>query len=428
MPTATDIELNGEQLRELQDALVAAFPDRFAFRQLAQYRLEIDLSSIVGNVSTKEIAFELIAWARAQGRLAQLIGCARTENGANPELNAFAERFQIQPAASVAAPSPAAANRGLTALGDLMTTGDAREAVRAFESEFQEAVGHIGLLGILKDVHDLLHTLQFRCFDGLARQIARFPGDDLAREIVNEHGITLEETIVSLEAIAAQKVLEEGRPVWIDDLQEVRTQITAALDTSTAGPLSAAVRLLDRVLAVQPTRINTRLTDAARGLKLRDLVADLEEVHERLSTSHLDAAKMADFEAGIGNLRKLELALRQLVADHDRWQELDVELRLEKNALLTNGDSLGSSWPRLRARLLPLCGGGEPWATHLTGECGKLDAVLTAGDQMGPRSVFLQIHSLAATRFYQVDISLQRLCESLRTIGLPLTELLRRLQ
>jgi hypothetical protein len=47
---------------------------------------------------------------------------------------------------------------------------------------------------------------------------------------------------------------------------------------------------------------------------------------------------------------------------------------------------------------------------------------------MGPRSVFLQIHSLAATRFYQVDISLQRLCESLRTIGLPLTELLRRLQ
>ena len=34
----------------------------------------------------------------------------------------------------------------------------------------------------------------------------------------------------------------------------------------------------------------------------------------------------------------------------------------------------------------------------------------------------------AATRFYQVDIALQRLCETLREIGKPLSELLRKLQ
>jgi hypothetical protein len=65
---------------------------------------------------------------------------------------------------------------------------------------------------------------------------------------------------------------------------------------------------------------------------------------------------------------------------------------------------------------------------RLIGECGKLDAALGAGDPAGQRTIFFSVHNLAATRFYQVDISLQRLCESLRQIGLPLTELLRRLQ
>ena len=73
------------------------------------------------------------------------------------------------------APSPAEANRGLTALGDLMVAGDARDAVRAFETEFQEAVAQIDVLAVFKDVHDLLHTLQFRCFDGLAAGAA-LPG------------------------------------------------------------------------------------------------------------------------------------------------------------------------------------------------------------------------------------------------------------
>jgi hypothetical protein len=428
MPPASDLELTGQHLAQLQAALVAAFPNRFAFRQLTQYQLDLDLDRIVGDAGINEVAFALIEWARAHGRLAQLVGCARAENPGNPELKAFADRIGIQPAVLATAPSPAEANRGLTALGDLMVAGDARDAVRAFETEFQEAVEQIDVLAVFKDVHDLLHTLQFRCFDGLARQAPRFPGDDLAREIVNEHGVTLEETIARLDAITGRRVFEDGKPRWIEDLREARAQISVALDSSSAQPLKSAVRLLDRVLAVQPTRINTRLNDSARALRLRDLVADLGQVHGRLSAAHLDPAKMSEFEAGIKSLQQLDLALRQIVAEHDRWQELDVELRLERNAFLASAEGLDSSWPRLRAQLLPLCTGTEAWASRLIGECGKLDAALTARDLTNQRSSFLQVHSQAATRFYQVDIGLQRLCETLREIGKPLTELLRKLQ
>jgi hypothetical protein len=428
MPPASDLELTGQHLAQLQAALVAAFPNRFAFRQLTQYQLELDLDKVVGEGPINEVAFALIEWARAQGKLAQLIGGARAENSGNPELKAFADRIGIQPVVLATAPSPAEANRGLTALGDLMDAGDARDAVRAFETEFQEAVEQIDVLSVFKDVHDLLHTLQFRCFDGLARQTSRFPDDDLAREIVNEHGVTLEETIARLDAIICQRAFEDGKPRWVEDLREARAQISGALDTSSAQPLNRAVRLLDRVLAVQPTRINTRLNDSARALRLRDLVADLGKVHGRLGASNLDPAKMSEFEAGIKSLQQLDLALGQVVAEHDRWQELDVELRLERNAFLVSADGLDASWPRLRAQLLPLCTGTEAWASRLINECSKLDAALAARDLTNQRSAFLQVHSQAATRFYQVDIGLQRLCETLREIGKPLTGLLRKLQ
>ena len=68
------------------------------------------------------------------------------------------------------------------------------------------------------------------------------------------------------------------------------------------------------------------------------------------------------------------------------------------------------------------------WAARLTGDCGKLDTALAAGDLAAQRSTFLLVHTQAATRFYQVDIALQRLCETLREIGKPLSELLRKLQ
>jgi hypothetical protein len=424
---ATDLDLTGEQRRDLQAALVAAFPDRFAFRQLTQHRLEIDLDTIVGDVGLLQVAFDLIEWASAQGRLRALVTAARTENPGNPELEALARRLGVERQDPIVAPGPADANRGLSALGDLMSARDAREAVHAFEAEFQEAVAQIDILAVFKDVHDLLHTLQFRCFDGLAREATRFPGDELSREIVNEHGMTLDETILKLEAVATHRAFDGAAPRWIEDLRAARAQVAEALDTSTAPPLLSAVRLLDRVLAVQPTRINTRLNDAARALQLRDLVGNLSQVHQRLCASGLDAAKLAEFDVGIKSLEQLERALRQLVAEHDRWQELEVELRLERVALMADAAALGSSWPRLRTLIVPLCSGPEAWATRLTADCGRLDAALAAGSPAQQRASFLLVHSQAATRFYQVDIALQQLCETLRQIGKPLSELLRRL-
>ncbi len=426
--TAADLELNGAQLKDLQGALMSAFPSRFAFEQLAQFKFEVNLNEIVKEAgSLEQVAFEVIGWAKSNGKLAWLIASARAENSGNPDLKAFADELSIQPLAPIEAPSAAAANRGLTALHELMDLGDARDAVRAFEAEFRTAVEQIDVLSLLKEVHDLLHTLQFRCYDGLARQVARFPADDLAREIISEHGTTLEETIAQLDAVTAHPSFE-GKPRWIADLIDARARVSAALEESNVEPLKVAVALLDRVLAIQPTRINTRLNDSARTLRLRDLVENLRHIHTELSAAALDPAKVAEFATGIVSLEQLDLALRQLVTEHDRWQELDVELRLERNALLISADGLKSSWPRLETLLLPLCGGGEPWSIKLTDECKQLSAALAAIDVAAQRNAFLQVHSQAATRFYQVDISLHRLCESLREIGNPLTELLRRLQ
>src|SRR5512134_4117374 len=114
--STADLDLKREQLERLQAALVAAFPDRFAFSQFTRYKLDLELDRIVGDVGIDQVAFELIGWAKAQGRLGQIVACARAENPGNPELREFADRMGIAASAMLGEASPAGANRGLAAL------------------------------------------------------------------------------------------------------------------------------------------------------------------------------------------------------------------------------------------------------------------------------------------------------------------------
>ncbi|WP_437924642.1 effector-associated domain EAD1-containing protein [Sorangium sp. So ce291] len=79
------------RIEKFQKALLDAFPSRPALEQLVSYGLDEDLDTLTSDKSLQTAVFELLKWARAQGRLDALLEQARRRNPDNPELRAFAE-------------------------------------------------------------------------------------------------------------------------------------------------------------------------------------------------------------------------------------------------------------------------------------------------------------------------------------------------
>lgn len=86
--------LTGEQVRRLQDALVAAFPTHNAFEQFARLHLDTNLWEIafVGD-NLRDIAFKLIRWAESRDAIDELIQSAIRANGQNEELQRLGQEL-----------------------------------------------------------------------------------------------------------------------------------------------------------------------------------------------------------------------------------------------------------------------------------------------------------------------------------------------
>lgn len=118
--------LSGKDTQRLVDALLSAFPSQGSLRQMVSFGLDENLDAIVGGGSLRDVAFELVKWAGAHGRVSDLLTAARTNNPGNPLLAEVARELSsvAAPAAqAMASPDPApsvtAARRAvvLTALG-----------------------------------------------------------------------------------------------------------------------------------------------------------------------------------------------------------------------------------------------------------------------------------------------------------------------
>ncbi|MBW4599846.1 MAG: toll/interleukin-1 receptor domain-containing protein [Calothrix sp. FI2-JRJ7] len=86
--------LSGQQRKELQLALIDAFPDIASLERMLAYELEgKNLRAIAGEGSLQNIVFELIKKANAQGWVKELIDAACRENPGNQLLKATAQEL-----------------------------------------------------------------------------------------------------------------------------------------------------------------------------------------------------------------------------------------------------------------------------------------------------------------------------------------------
>jgi len=90
----TDImDRDDTPLRQLREALLSAFPKHQDLEIMVSDGLHENLSAIAGQGPLQHTVFELIRWAKAKGKLEQLVIAALKENNHNPQLRSVAQLF-----------------------------------------------------------------------------------------------------------------------------------------------------------------------------------------------------------------------------------------------------------------------------------------------------------------------------------------------
>jgi len=91
------MELRGDQVEQLREALQRAFPSRAKLSILVREKLNVRLDEEVGYGNLTDTVAELIAFAEAKGRLVELVSAAIQSNPGNPKLRLFVESFGLLP-------------------------------------------------------------------------------------------------------------------------------------------------------------------------------------------------------------------------------------------------------------------------------------------------------------------------------------------
>ena len=328
--------------------------------------------------------------------------------------------------ATVIIGAPAKAINGLLALRDLMQrSSDVHSAVITFQVDFKVAHEQVNRLGDYKDLHDLLHHLQFHCYNGIVQAVTRFPNDELMLDNLIDYALTLEEIGEELKQFATQSLMPKQELIWIEDIYLAKVDLSNAIDTLNEKLLRSVVWRLNRLLSTQPARINTLLNHSARALRLPSLLSALIRICDYLISLNLETAKVKAFQVGVDALGKLDTALNSLVDSHDRWQALDIELRRIEASINQDLTELEMSWPdvKLQAESLYMTYSDE-WANAMKNESTALEDALHNNNPLKVRRSLRSYQRRANDRFYRVDLELKVLCDDLRQIGIPLASVL----
>ncbi len=89
------MELSAQQLKQLRNALIDAFPKKSSLEHLLYFELARNLNAIAGDSDLQDIAFKLIQTAEAEGWVEDLVRAARDSNPGNSQLQAIAQELCV---------------------------------------------------------------------------------------------------------------------------------------------------------------------------------------------------------------------------------------------------------------------------------------------------------------------------------------------
>jgi hypothetical protein len=320
------------------------------------------------------------------------------------------------------------ATQGFSVLADLLANPAVYEAVVVFRSDFKVLCEQIGLLSYYKQLHDLLHQLEIECYRNIIQEARRFLDDEMAVTMLSEYDIVLQGIIQTAYEILAQQVTSVQNEVWVGKLENAQVELAAAIAEWDHRRLKKSIFLMTQLLGSQPVRLNAKLTETAKTLRLSELVERLRQLQATIYRLGLSADQLAQFEQELASLEDLGSRLNQHVQSHDAWQEIDAVLRRIENNLSQDTEELAWSWPDLKLAAAALYGDCAEPARAILVDCEqKLDAALADNTPAKVKHHFRIYRRAALNHFSQVDIQLIRLCKELQAIGQSLALVLEKL-
>ncbi len=401
------------------------------FRLLC-FDLEFDYD-LLRPAGKSEQILEFIRLMDRQKRLEQIVAYCRTQHG---DVDWDAELAGSHSTLAIALPAGAegeSVTQGLEALTELMALPEARTAVITFRHDFEAVVGQVELLSDYKNIHDLLHSLEYQCLSGLHRATRYFPDDEEALFDLEDNQQILNEIIFTASEISQRPTFTNDGLSWLPELERARDTLSQAIDSADPAQLKRAIWLIDRIIAIQPSQVNTRLNTVARSLRLQALTQAMTSIYETLGLLKMDREKLDQFANGAMALSRLRGHLEALITAHDDWQAVMLELNRVNRVIAQDLFELEMSWPDIKMmleELLPTSDDDEDtavsWVPDFIKDINRLDEEVRKADNPARiRRSFSRLDSQAGKRFYLIDIDLRRLCEDLRRVGNPLATILK---
>jgi hypothetical protein len=350
-------------------------------------------------------------------------GCAPAQS---PVLTATVSAVPAPVAVVAIEPATQSAEQGLLALVELMRNPEVQAKVATFDAVFETSSTQIETLGYYKDLHDLLHTLQFNCCNyltnNIVRRARRDPDDETLWDDVDGYEQTLQNIMGGLERAAQQASIGRAALPWIQKLIDNLKLLFQCLEQKDIQQIEDAVKPIQRVLAVRPSQINACLAAAAEALPLPRLVEDLTRVRDSLDSGRVSSLTVSKFASGVEAIELLKENLNALIDSHNKWQEIDLEIRRIEGNMAADYSELEDSWADLKVLTESQCEcSEEDWAQLLKKKIAELDKALADADAVKIRQSFQSYRSKSNARFFEVDLSLKELCAQLRKVGEPLT-------
>lgn len=330
--------------------------------------------------------------------------------------------------------------KGLQALAELIADSEVRDLVVAFRTEFQVSCEHIEILSAYKDWHDELHKLEFQCFRVIWSPIERLLKDiedELALEELEDQILSLQQITDNIEKIATQSCLiervNEQIQSQIKELKGIESDLNAGIDNSEPRRLRKARLSLYRILGTPRSRVNDRLIEAARSLRLSALVQAISSIRDsiqnQLCDRQIDLDKLSEFEEGNFHLEELEKSLSWQIKNHDRWQEIDIELHRIEGDIEGDPEDLELSWLDIKKIIEREYSSLEKSQVEFFCKTAKtLEQALHDQNSAKIRRYFQKIRWKASQHFDEIDVNLKRCCVELRHIGEPLNSVFKMLQ
>jgi hypothetical protein len=256
----------------------------------------------------------------------------------------------------------------------------------------------------------------------IVREQSHFPERESLANL-QIHEIALGEIIDELRRISARVLSHKEAMDWIEELVRARSELQDALLARAGDRLIVAIRRISRILAIQPSDINTRLTTSARAIQLDELLDSLAVLRAKLGRLEVDAAKLQHFISSVDAIRAMKASLEGLTTQHDHLQNLENQVRRIENTRHIQ-EELQFSWEHLK--------GVASFVTDKTdaflGDTQRLEMDLQGSDVDAVAGAFRLYRRRVGTMFHRVDSDLRSRCQDLRSLGTGLTSVLDRLR